>query len=1256
MKSGWNRLVLTAAAGVLVAGLWAQGAGAAVTNESRQTTTFNGNGGTPAGQTNEYAAGQAYGELPEASRTGHSFGGWWTARSGGEQVAATNIVGDEATRTLWAHWTANQYDVELDAQGGDGGAGTVSATYGQAMPAVDVPEREGFAFGGYYSATNGGGTRYYTAAGKSARSWNVASNATLYAKWSAIACRVTLDRQGGSGGEASVTATYGSEMPATAVPTRTGHTFAGYFSEMDGAGTPYYTAEGKSARVWDGTTNATLYAKWTVNSYKVTLDPQGGEDGTEETQATYGSEMPEIDPPTRTGYTFEGYYSRMNGAGTPYYTAEGTSAQAWDQAAPKTLYAKWTANSYTVTLDQQEGEGGSEEATATYGKAMPGIEVPTRTGYSFGGYCDGPDGAGTRYYTAEGQSARGWNVASNATLYAKWTANAYRVALDRQGGTGGAASATAAYGNAMPEIQPPTRTGHTFGGYFSEMDGAGTQYYMAEGQSARAWDVATNATLYALWTVNSYTVALDHQGGKGGTAKATATYGSEMPEITVPTRKGYTFGGYYGGTKGAGAQYYTAEGQGARVWNVASNTTLYAQWTANSYDVTLDMQGGTGEMASVTATYGKAMPTIKVPSRKGYTFGGYYSKKKGAGTQYYTAEGQSARTWNGATNATLYAQWTANSYKVTLNRQGGKGGSASATATYAQAMPEIEVPARKGYTFGGYYSATNGGGTRYYTAEGASARKWNKDAATTLYAKWTANSYTVTLDPQEGEGGTEEATATYAGAMPEIEVPTRTGYTFGGYYSATNGSGTRYYTPEGASARVWNVASNATLFAKWTANSYDVTLDMQGGTGEVASVTATYGKAMPAINSPKRKGYTFGGYYSKKKGAGTPYYTSAGRSAQAWNVASNATLYAKWTATSYTVTLNRQGGKGGSASATATYAQAMPEIEVPVRTGYTFGGYYSATNGGGTRYYTAQGASARKWNKAAATTLYAKWTANSYTVTLDPQEGEGGTEETTATYGSAMPEIEVPTRTGHTFGGYYSATNGGGTRYYTPEGQGARAWNLASNATLYAKWKANAYTITLDRQGGTGGTVSTTATYGSAMPAISVPSRKGYTFDGYYTAADGGGTRYYTAAGKGERTWDVATNTTLYAKWTANEEGTAETAGAKRSAGREAEVATTTSDGSDGSAVVDGDESTGWAPEGTEAVAWVVLSFAETRDVAEVEVVGENLPDGMRVLLSEDAEEWFEGEGGTVRYVWVAFPEATEGMEVREVRVLEERE
>ena len=77
----------------------------------------------------------------------------------------------------------------------------------------------------------------------------------------------------------------------------------------------------------------------------------------------------------------------------------------------------------------------------------------------------------------------------------------------------------------------------------------------------------------------TYTITLDRQSGSGGTTSVTATYGSAMPSITVPTRIGYTFGGYYTRTSGSGTQYYTSSGTSARVWDKTSATTLYAKWT-----------------------------------------------------------------------------------------------------------------------------------------------------------------------------------------------------------------------------------------------------------------------------------------------------------------------------------------------------------------------------------------------------------------------------------------------------------------------------------------------------------------------------------------------------------------------------------------------------------------------------------------------------------------------------------------------------
>ena len=600
----------------------------------------------------------------------------------------------------------------------------------------------------------------------------------------------------------------------------------------------------------------------------------------------------------------------------------------------------------------------------------------------------------------------------------------------------------------------------------------------------------------------------------------TADPASAAPIGTTDKNRYWDFTGEMGKT-----YYYWVAASNA--WGLSPLSAAVAGWRPAGWTVSFDANGGTGSMPALTVARGKteAIPDCGF-SRTGWSFVGWATSAGGSAVY------QDKANLTPTGDLTLYAKWTANTYAVTLDRQNGTGGSASATATYGSALPAITVPTRTGYSFRGYYTAANGSGTQYYTASGTSARIWDKAAATTLYAKWAANAYAVTLDRQSGTGGSASATATYGSALPAITAPTRTGYTFGGYYTSANGGGTQYYTASGASAHTWDRTAATTLYAKWTANTYAVTLDRQNGTGGSATATASYGSALPSITVPMRTGYAFGGYYTAANGGGTQYYTTAGASARTWDRAAATTLYAKWTANTYTVTLNRQNGVGGSASATATYGSALPSITVPTRSGYTFGGYYTAANGSGTQYYTASGSSARAWDRTAATTLHAKWTANTYTVTLNRQSGTGGSSSATATYGAAMPAITAPTRTGYTFDGYYTAPNGGGAQYYTASGASARVWDRAAASTLYAKWTGRPYAVTLDFQGGTGGTEAVTATYGSALPSISAPTLEGLFFGGYWTEPDGEGVQYYGAAGTSIRTWDRAAPATLYAFWT----------------------------------------------------------------------------------------------------------------------------
>ena len=148
--------------------------------------------------------------------------------------------------------------------------------------------------------------------------------------------------------------------------------------------------------------------------------------------------------PTRTGYTFTGWYDAptggnavwdVNGRAVNGVYWSGSGAQAvYAHDGDLSTYAHWTPTSYLVTLDQAGGTGGTPSVTATYNAPMPKIVPPTRAGYTFGGYYNADKTF--KYYNADGTSARNWNWWGTATLHAEWATNTYVVSFDPGSGSG----------------------------------------------------------------------------------------------------------------------------------------------------------------------------------------------------------------------------------------------------------------------------------------------------------------------------------------------------------------------------------------------------------------------------------------------------------------------------------------------------------------------------------------------------------------------------------------------------------------------------------------------------------------------------------------------------------------------------------------------------------------------------------------------------------------------------------------------------
>ena len=212
--------------------------------------------------------------------TGYHITGYYAEPAGTTLVAATdgtlekNVSGFtdsngkwNATegKTLYPQYS-NEYTVTFnDHDATIHGTDEATATYRSAMPAITVPRKDGYIFGGYFASAGGGGTQYYNADGSSATNWNVASNTTLHAKWTGIAYHVAFDANGGTGSMSDQDLTYGtSDTLRTNTFTRSGYYFLGWNTNADGSGTAYYDRKSVSTMTTKPGATVTLYAQWAI--------------------------------------------------------------------------------------------------------------------------------------------------------------------------------------------------------------------------------------------------------------------------------------------------------------------------------------------------------------------------------------------------------------------------------------------------------------------------------------------------------------------------------------------------------------------------------------------------------------------------------------------------------------------------------------------------------------------------------------------------------------------------------------------------------------------------------------------------------------------------------------------------------------------------------------------------------------------------------------------------------------------------------
>lgn len=289
-----------------------------------------------------------------------------------------------------------------------------------------------------------------------------------------------------------------------------------------------------------------------------------------------------------------------------------------------------------------------------------------------------------------------------------------------------------------------------------------------------------------------------------------------------------------------------------------------------------------------------------------------------------------------------------------------------------------------------------------------------------------------------------------------------------------------------------------------------VTYDANGGSVNQANKSLYLSDPYGTLPTPTRSGYTFTGWYSAKTGGVKVTEKTT------ITTPSSHTLYAAWKANTYTVSFNTNGGGAAPHSKQVVFNDKYGELPGNLtRTGYTFSGWYTAASGG------TKITENSIYSVASNQTLYAQWKANSYTINFDANGGNVSPSSMTVLFSSIYGSLPTPTKKGHTFNGWYTSPSGG-TMISSSD-----KLNEAKSQTLYAQWSVNTYTLTYDANGGSVSTSSKKIYYGSPYGTLPDPKRDYYTFNGWYTAANGG-TKVSSSTTIG------AGDTKIYAQWTLN--------------------------------------------------------------------------------------------------------------------------
>jgi len=548
--------------------------------------------------------------------------------------------------------------------------------------------------------------------------------------------------------------------------------------------------------------------------------------------------------------------------------------------------------SYTVVFLPNGGNGDMENSIRRHGTAQSLAENAFyKEGYSFAGWARAYSSEVAEFTDRQNVTNLARTDGATIRLYAIWRVHSFTVVYDANGGDGTMGDSVFRLNNEEQNLSPNAFSNEPdiFLGWARSPDGL---VEFRDGGSVKDLNAEDGEviTLYARWGRGTFTVIFHANEGIGTVPAAqTVNAGSD---ITIPDggelfRIGYAFTAWNTRADGTGITFDVGD-----TYTPTRNVTLYAIWNvAGTFTVTFDANGGDGTTPNpqmVNEGFSITIPCGGGLSKTYHTFGGWATKDDGTGDIFDEGD-----TFTPTGDITLYARWVIVSFTVTFDANSGSGDVPDPQTVNADSY--ITIPCdngltKSGYTFDGWNTMADGMGESF--SEGDTYRP-TEDI--TLYAVWNlVTIFTITFNANGGSGNVPDPQMLDAGSyvtIPSGSGLSKVGYTFGGWNTEADGTGTNY-----VAGAMFIPTGNVTLYAAWNlAITFTVTFHANSGSGDVPDpqiITAGSSITLPHASDLSRIGFTFAGWNTRADGAGTDL-----KEGTTYTPIDNITLYARWNLT-----------------------------------------------------------------------------------------------------------------------------------------------------------------------------------------------------------------------------------------------------------------------------------------------------------------------------------------------------------------------